>query len=94
MEKFGDCVKRLRKERGLKVYELADKVGVTPEFITQTEKGRRYPNILNLEKISHILGEELKTLYFREHRPDILALIGKSRTLPRTKANRRTRKTK
>ena len=92
MEKFGNCINRLRKERELKVYELANKVGITPEFITQIEKGRRYPNILNLEKLSHILGEELKTLYFKEHRPDILAMLGKNMVLPKTPRN--TRKTK
>lgn len=94
MEKFGDCVKRLRKVKGLKIYQLAEKIGTSPEFITQTEKGRKYPSIITLDKLARILGDDLKTIYFKEHRPDILALIGKDLKLPGSKANKRTRKTK
>ena len=97
METFADCMKRLRKAKGLKIYQLAEKVGASPEFFCMVEKGKKYPAISTLKKVASILGNELKGVYFKEHRPDILALMGEDlikQTKGSAKPVARSRKTK
>ncbi len=43
LQTFGRQLEALRAERGLKSKQLATRVGVTPSYITQLEKGRRDP---------------------------------------------------
>ncbi len=81
MKTFGELVKTLRKDAKLTTTALGTRIGVSSEFITQVEKGRKYPSISTLEKISHILGNELKIIYFREHRSDILEFISKNKNI-------------
>ncbi|OIO35619.1 MAG: hypothetical protein AUJ74_05195 [Candidatus Omnitrophica bacterium CG1_02_44_16] len=52
---FGEAVREKREELGLKVYELANKVGVNPVYITQIEKHNKLPSIEVLDKIVDVL---------------------------------------
>lgn len=36
--------------------DLAKKIGVTPNAVTQWESGDRKPSLINLKKLSQILG--------------------------------------
>jgi len=75
MAKLGVSIREQRKKKGLKVYQLADKVGVTPEFITAVERGYKYPSVKVLMKICKVLGFNFGLIYLKEKHPDIMALL-------------------
>ena len=75
MGKLGTSIRVNRKKKGLKVYQLADKVGVSSEFITAVERGYKYPSIKVLMKIRRVLGFDFGLIYLKEKHPDILALL-------------------
>jgi transcriptional regulator with XRE-family HTH domain len=54
---LGKAVRKRRIERGLKVYELARRVGINPVYITQIEKHGKLPSIPVMEAISDVLGD-------------------------------------
>ena len=72
---LGLLIKSQRISNQWKVYELAKKVAVTPEFITQIEKGRRYPSQAVLTKLSEILQVDLQPIYLNERHPDIVGYL-------------------
>jgi transcriptional regulator with XRE-family HTH domain len=53
--KFGDKIRKRREQLGLRVYELAEKVGVNPVYITQIEKHNKLPSPTIVAKISKAL---------------------------------------
>ncbi|MGM0113398.1 helix-turn-helix domain-containing protein [Enterococcus sp. DIV0187] len=55
IENFGSNLTRLRKEKGLSQEELADKVGLKKQTISNIERGRRYPTFESLERIASFL---------------------------------------
>lgn len=79
---LGEAIREHRKKLKLKVYELAKKVGVEPEFITQIEKGRRLPSEKILAKIEHVLKIDLKLNYLHDKHPDMGSYL-KIRTVPK-----------
>lgn len=58
MENLGAAIRKRREERNLKVYELADAVGVDPVYITRIEKHEKLPSPLIMEKIAKALSDE------------------------------------
>jgi len=65
-------IREYRKKLGLKVYELAKKVGVNPVWITKIEKHNDLPSIvvyMNIEK-SLNLPPALRVQYFKEKYPE------------------------
>lgn len=46
---FGGYLRELREEKGLRQADLAEKIGVSPVYVCDIEKGRRYPP--DLEKL-------------------------------------------
>ncbi|MCD4978464.1 helix-turn-helix domain-containing protein [Enterococcus faecalis] len=52
IEYFGNNVARLRKERKWSQDQLAEKIGVQKQTISNIERGTRYPTFENLEKIA------------------------------------------
>lgn len=68
---LGKVIRKRRKELGWKVYELANKAKVKPEFITQIEKGHRLPSETVLKTIAKILGIDIKPYYYFDKHPDI-----------------------
>ncbi len=57
MENMGQKIRRYRVGCGLKVYELAKKVGVNPVYITQIEKHNKFPSPAIMKKITDLLAE-------------------------------------
>ncbi|MDO8625879.1 MAG: helix-turn-helix transcriptional regulator [Candidatus Magasanikbacteria bacterium] len=53
---FGDFLRRWRKERDLKQYELAKEVGVPQGTISAWEVGRQKPQGESLRNLSQVLG--------------------------------------
>ena len=64
-KKFGELLKKLRKEKGLTQKQLAEEINVTREIIVHWERGKGMPSGANLLKLSKYLGEEILT--FNQH---------------------------
>ena len=73
---FGAALRVLRLARGLKVYELAKKVGISAVYITQIEKHNKLPSSAVMLKIHneinqvHLLKQYLKLKY-----PEMMDII-------------------
>ncbi|MDE2231824.1 MAG: helix-turn-helix transcriptional regulator [Candidatus Omnitrophica bacterium] len=71
-KKLGMIIRDYRKKAGLKVYELAKKIGVTHVWITKIEKHNDLPSIvvyMNIEKTLK-LPPSLRIQYFKEKYPE------------------------
>lgn len=55
-------LKELRKEKGLQIAELAEKVNVDPTFIVAYEHGDILPDLSTADAISEALGVALDEL--------------------------------
>ncbi|EDT79092.1 helix-turn-helix transcriptional regulator [Clostridium perfringens] len=54
--KFGEYINKKRLEKGMSLRELAGKIGISPSYLSDIEKGRRNaPNNEKIEKISEVL---------------------------------------
>jgi transcriptional regulator with XRE-family HTH domain len=52
----GDNTARIRKERGLTQEELAERSGLTQQYISGIENGRRNPTIVAIYDLASALG--------------------------------------
>jgi len=55
MDKIGIRIKKKREEKNITLTELAQKVGVTISCLSQIEKGKAFPSIINLKHIANSL---------------------------------------
>jgi len=55
MDLMGKRIKKKREVLGYLVKELSAQIGVTPSLISQIEKGKAFPSIVTLKKISEAL---------------------------------------
>jgi transcriptional regulator with XRE-family HTH domain len=62
MKELSFNLKRIRKIKGLTQKQLAEKVGVSSNFIANIEQGKRNPSLEVVEKISTVLRIEPKDL--------------------------------
>lgn len=67
---FAKNLRRLRDQSGLKQGELAEKLGVTPQSISNWEHGRAQPSVKNSKDIARILGVPVDALISDEPLPD------------------------
>ena len=65
MNDFKDNLKEIRKSKKLTQVELAKMSGLTPDWISQFETGRRDPSIKILVKIANSLEVTLDSLIGR-----------------------------
>ncbi len=63
MEFISEKIKNLRKERGLKISELAQRAGVSKSYISQLERGMISPKIDTLKKILDALGISINEFF-------------------------------
>lgn len=49
-------VKEIRKSKGMRQKELAEKSSLSQSFLSQVEKGGRRPSLRTLEKLASVLG--------------------------------------
>lgn len=54
MEKFGEKLRTLRRQRALTITQLGDKLGVSYSYIGKMERGEKIPNIAMLVKIADL----------------------------------------
>lgn len=62
MAEFGEQLKKAREAKGITQQSLADKMYVTRQTIYRWECGDRYPDIINLKRLSNILEVSTDTL--------------------------------
>jgi transcriptional regulator with XRE-family HTH domain/quercetin dioxygenase-like cupin family protein len=69
---IGDQLRVRRRELGLSLRELAERLGVSPSLISQIERGRANPSVSTLYSIVGELDVSLDELLFTERRsPDV-----------------------
>lgn len=56
MSIFGDNIKRLRKNKGLKQQELAEILGIKRNTYSDWENGKTEPKLGNVVKLAHVFG--------------------------------------
>jgi len=54
--KIGKNIKKARKAKGLTQVEVAEKVGIHPNYFAKIERGEIQPVLDTLEKIFKVLG--------------------------------------
>ena len=62
ISKIGQNIKKARISVGLKQNEMAQKIGVSPNFLCMLETGKRSPSLYILRKISFIAGMSMDEL--------------------------------
>ena len=62
MDQMGKRIKRKRESLGLIIKDLSNKIGVTSSLISQIEKGKAFPSIVTLKKISEALQTKVGEL--------------------------------
>jgi transcriptional regulator with XRE-family HTH domain len=68
----GQKIKRVRKERGYKLSEIAEKTGYTASFLSQIERNIKRPSLEALRKISDSLDVPVMTFLMEEHDKNIV----------------------
>lgn len=72
MEKFGERIKELRKERGITSYEMATRLGISRNTLTNWERGNKEPHAVEiLEEMAKIFEVPLRYLLIEEEKRDI-----------------------
>ena len=63
MKHFGERIRELRKERGITNYEMATRLGISRNTLTNWERGEKEPHTLEIfEEMAKILSVSLKSL--------------------------------
>lgn len=79
---IGVKIKELRTKIGMSQKELADKVNLTPSFISQLESNQISPSLNSFIEICNALGVSLTTILEGKKSEDAEWLIKKERILP------------
>lgn len=66
---IGDQLRARRRQRGLSLRGLAEKLGVSPSLISQIERGQSNPSVSTLYAIVNELDVSLDELLFNDRRP-------------------------
>lgn len=66
---IGDRLRERRRELGLSLRDLAERLGVSPSLISQIERGRANPSVSTLYALVGELDVSLDELLFSERRP-------------------------
>ena len=61
---FAENLKRIRKEKGMTVFQLAEKAGIEDNAIYKWESGRRSPGMWSIVKLCDALGCSADELLF------------------------------
>ena len=60
---IGSGLKRLRKEKGFTLEELAEKAEISTSYLSHIERGTRQAPLTTLESLAQILGASLYELF-------------------------------
>lgn len=59
---FGLKIKQLRNELGISTYDLADRTGLSPSYLNEIEKGKKYPKTEKVFVLAKALDTDYDTL--------------------------------
>lgn len=62
-KRFGKRLRKLRRNKDLTQEQLADKVGVSLNFIGQVERGENSPSFETMQKIAEVLEVDISELF-------------------------------
>jgi len=62
LKRFGDRVKKIRKQKGWSQEELANKAGLHRTYIGSIERSERNVSLINIEKIAKAFGITIENL--------------------------------
>ncbi len=71
MKDLGERIREIRKRKGMRQDDLADKLEVSNTYISKLENGKKQITIKQLEKVAEALGVELTELLKEEERIQI-----------------------
>jgi transcriptional regulator with XRE-family HTH domain len=60
---LGRVIKTARRKTGMKAHDLADRIGITPQAMSQWETGKVLPNLSNLRTAALVLGLPLSRMF-------------------------------
>ena len=63
---IGECIAKLRKERGMTQENLAEAMGVSPQTISKWENQTTYPDVTLLPVLADFFGVTVDALYGRD----------------------------
>jgi len=78
---IGSRLKYFREKKGLSVYALAQRCGLTRSFISKVEKGQASPSISSLKKITNSLEIPINSLFEDKNSSDIIITNSKQRRI-------------
>lgn len=58
---------KIRKESGLKVSEIAEKLSISPSFYYKIEEGIRNPGINLAKKMGDLFNRQVEELFFADN---------------------------
>jgi len=61
-EVLGDRLRQLRRRRGRTLVEVATRAGISPQYLSEIERGRKEPSSEMIAAVTGALGIELSTL--------------------------------
>lgn len=64
---LGDNMKLYRKQKGYQQNELADILGVSPNYISLIESGKKYPSLKTIAAIANALSVSVTDLLTNDH---------------------------
>lgn len=74
MDTLGKRIAQLRREKGIKQEELAEKLGVTPQAVSKWENDISCPDISLLPELAQVLGTTTDELLTGEREPETKVL--------------------
>jgi len=77
---IGATIRKIRNEKGMTLKELADKIDITPGYISQIERDLTEPSLTILKKIAAQLGVTLTTLLSENSREGVVHIPLEKRT--------------
>ena len=63
LDRIGEQIRNIRKEKGLTQEYLAEKVGIHPTYVGKIESGKSNTSAMMLYKISRALGVTLSDIF-------------------------------
>lgn len=62
-QQLGECIRRLREERGLSQVEFGEKCGFYQTYVSRIERGQANPTLNALEVLANALGINVFQLF-------------------------------
>ena len=67
---FGLKLKKIRQEKGYSLKEFSEKTQLSPSYLNEIEKGKKYPKIEKIIEISNTLGINFNKLVSNDLEPE------------------------